>query len=120
MKEIKVPETRLLSQMFREIEQELTYINGTTVPALVSTLGPVLNTGIVLRVAELPSLLNAPRLGTGAVLLRYKDEIKFNGRKAVINKPKFLEKYYRTEEGQNYKKFVESLEPGLRRQFEIF
>lgn len=120
MKEIKVPETKILSQMFSEIENELTYINGATVPALVSTFGSVLNTGIVLRVAELPSLINAPRLGTGAVILRYKEEIKFNGRKAVINKPKFLERYYRTEEGQNYKKFVESLDPVTRRQFEIF
>lgn len=121
MTEIKMPDTRELEKMFQDIEQELSYINGAIVPALVSAFGPVLNTGIVLRVAETPSIINVPSLDSGAVVLRYKSEIKYNGKKAVINKPKFLERYYRTEEGKRYKEFLEGLDSITRnKQFNIF
>ena len=121
MTEIKMPETKVLNRMFEEIGQELGYINGAVVPALVSTFGPVLNTGIVLKVAELPSLVNIPSLGSGAVVLSYKREIKYNGKKAVINKAKFLERYYSTDEGKRYKEFLESLDSISRtKQFNIF
>lgn len=116
-----MPETRILNGMFAEIQEEIDYINSMPVPFLKKKYGSgCLNTNLVLRVAELPSLMDAPRSPSGAVNLKYRDEITFNGRVAIINRSKFLERYYATEEGKIYKKFLEELDPKLRRQFEIF
>ena len=118
---IEIPETKVLTRMFEEIEGELSYINSTTLPILLKLFGSVLNTGIVIRCAEQPSILNIPKTGVGFVPLNYKDEIKFNGKKAVINKPKFLQRYYSTDEGKRYKMFLEGLDPVARdKQFNIF
>lgn len=118
---IEIPETKVLNRMFEEIGGELAYINSDTIPALLKMFGPVLNTGIILRCAEQPGLLKLQKTGVGFVPLNYKDEIKFNGKKAVINKPKFLKRYYSTDEGKRYKAFLESLDPVARdKQFNIF
>lgn len=117
---IEIPETKVLNRMFEEIGGELAYINSDTIPALLKMFGSVLNTGIILRCAEQPGLL-MQKTGVGFVPLNYKDEIKFNGKKAVINKPKFLKRYYSTDEGKRYKAFLESLDSVARdKQFNIF
>lgn len=121
MKELKIPETRVLRGMFSEIQEEIDYINTRSVPYLMKKYGSgCLNTKLVLRVAELPSLMDAPRSQSGAVNLRYRNEISFNGRVAIINRQKFMERYFATDEGKTYKRFLESLDPGMRRQFDLF
>lgn len=107
--------------MLEGIREEIAYMNSSITPTLVQKFGAgTFRTGMVVRCAEMPSLINAPTSPAGAVRLEYKDCIRFSGRCAAIDKAKFLARYYATEEGRKYKAFLDSLEPLERERFNIF
>lgn len=115
------PETKILNKMLDGVRAEVTYMNSCITPTLVKRFGAgTFKTGMVVRCAEMPSLIDAPISGTGAVRLEFKDCIRFSGRSVAIDKAKFLKRYYSTEEGKKYKEFLDGLtDPHDRERYEI-
>lgn len=118
---MKKPETDVLKKMLEGIHSEITYMNSCITPELVKKFGAgTFRTGMVIRCAELPSLIDMPMSPTGAVRLKFKDCVRFSGRSVAIDKAKFLARYYATEEGKAYKAYLDSLSPEERELFNIF
>lgn len=119
---MKAPETPVLNRMLERVRAEITYMNSCITPPLVKKYGAgTFKTGLVIRCAEQPSLIDAPRSQTGAVSLEFKDCIRYSGRSVAIDKAKFLRRYYSTDEGKRYREFLDSItDPHERERYEIF
>ena len=107
--------------MFSEVTCEIDYLNKDLLPFLKEAFGAgCLNTGLILRCAENPSLVNVPELQYMAVELRYQDCMKYSGKAMTIDKARFTARYYATEEGKAYKQFLDELPPDLKERYSIF
>ena len=116
-----MPETKLLQRMLKEAGLEIDYMNRCTVPTLLQKFGAgTFRTGMILRCAEMPTLIDAPKLPTGAVSLHYKDCVAFSGHKVFLDKDRLLARYYGTDEGKRYKSFLDGLSKEERPKYEIF
>lgn len=118
---MKQPETRVLDRMLDEIRAEVAYMNSCITPTLVKRFGVgTFKTGMVIRCAEQPTLIDAPHSQSGAVRLEFRDCVRYSGRSVAIDKAKFLKRYYSTDEGKKYKEFLDGLtDPHERERYKI-
>lgn len=115
------PTTELLNRMFSEITYEIEHLNNKVLPYLKARFGVgCMNTNLIIKCAGEPVLINAPGLQSTVIELKYQGCMKYSGRAMAIDKKKFIARYYATEEGQAYKKFLEGLPPEQKEQYNIF
>ena len=116
-----MPDTKVLEKMLDEVKAEIDYMNSCITPTLVKRFGAgTFKTGMIIKCAEMPTLIDAPRFETGAVKMMYKDCVRFSGQRMGIDRAKFLKRYYATEEGKKYKEFLDGLtDPHERERYKI-